>query len=340
MQRYYSRHHRAEVLKEKPDYNPIFDAIVVGNGLFRDRVTGSAFAQTYAGTNRTRISAGVLEAVAANTPVIDYVGGVPVLRIEPAADYLFLNSATPTTQDIDVLAVKHTVCLVGTGSATISAGTATIAAGGAATDGTPFTVDVTGAGTITVTIAGSPTRVWLTNTAMAHSYVVTAGSAVNRTTEANTTTLAIPAAVSAALAATGTLVVDWMPSWSKVAFSAITNFGILAAITNSSSLVFNSVVGGDIFSFDGTVQAQSQKTYVANTLTRIALQWPSSANKFKIGADVDGAGIAYGPEYAFDGAFTVDANLIPGYTLYAPMWIKSIRLYNNLLTDAQVNALP
>jgi len=575
--------------------------------LVKDRISGTAWSQAYTPTNRNRTnSAGLLEAVAANTPAIDHVGASlePYLRLEPAATYYFLNSATPVTQDCDVLAVKHTVCLIGTGSATISAGTATIAAGGAATDGTPFTVDVTGAGTITVTIAGSPTRVWLTNTAMAHSYVVTAGSTVTRTTEANTTTLAIGVASGGTVTysdgylihtflssgtftvaqavdveylvvagggsggagiyagdggggaggmRTGTLAVTTgaktvtvggggaskttqgsgisgeasvfdsissagggggganitdaldggsgggaglnnafgtgntpptTPSQgndggrattttssqiggggggagavggtgvengttaiggiggagaaSSISGAAVTYAGggggggdtrrvetpgaggaggggaasithgvagtantgggggsggiaetgssgaggsgivivryvaptgtvatmlaagtgtivikgkfafaraagvvtaILSSQAATASLAYTTTAAGNLSSFDGTTVAASTGAYTANTDLKIAITFPSSAGKYRIGVDADGAGIVQGTEANFDGAFTATTNLILGYVLHGATWIKWIKIYDKVLTNAQINAM-
>uniref|UniRef100_A0A6H1ZPN3 Uncharacterized protein n=1 Tax=viral metagenome TaxID=1070528 RepID=A0A6H1ZPN3_9ZZZZ len=370
----------------------------------KDRVSGTSWSQTYAGTIRTVTAAdGTNQPVAANTVPIDYVNGEPFVRIEPAADYLFLNSAAPTTQDIDVLAVKHTVCLVGTGSATISAGTATIAAGGAATDGSPFTVNVTGAGTITVTIAGSPTRVWLTNTAMAHSYVVTAGSAVNRTTEANTVTLAIPTAVSNALQealsaevatgtcvagtlykitatqvnhfyvgcaingyftsagtetldannkvkavtrqSKGTLVAEVMFGYSLEQTPVSVAYAILSATTSAVSLMFlyNSAGSGRFNTSDAVTGPVVLKEWAASTLYKSVARWGeinSNVQQFYVSVN-NGAGgaITNGTKVTYDGAYAVGANLILGYTLYGPMWIKSIKFNKDVITDAQINGM-
>jgi hypothetical protein len=68
---------------------------------------------------------------------------------EPAATNLFLNSATPVTQNITTTAQAYTFSVVGTGSVTLT-GTAT----GVATQGSPLTVTAT-AGALTCTVAGT-----------------------------------------------------------------------------------------------------------------------------------------------------------------------------------------
>lgn len=73
--------------------------ITTARHILKDRISGNSISQTYAGTNRTRInSVGLLEAVAANTPVIDYIGASlePHLRIEPVGMNLLFNSRFAT----------------------------------------------------------------------------------------------------------------------------------------------------------------------------------------------------------------------------------------------------
>lgn len=82
----------------RKDRHLIFSAAAgASDNKFRDNISGTDFAQVYAGTNRTRInSAGLLEAVAANIPVIDYVSGMPMLRIEGQAANLLFSPNTFT----------------------------------------------------------------------------------------------------------------------------------------------------------------------------------------------------------------------------------------------------
>jgi len=58
-----------------------------------------------------------------------------------------------------------------------------------------------------------------------------------------------------------------------------------------------------------------------------------------IGIDVAGAGIVWGTAAAFDGAINATANLILGYVLHGATWIKYIKIFDKVLTDAQINAM-
>ena len=185
------------------------------------------------------------------------------------------------------------------------------------TDYIKFNADATFAGSIDLA------------TAMKHGTV--------RISEANTITLATPAAVSAALAATGTLVVNWMPSFARAA--GVVN-GIISTVNENQQLIYTSSAAGNLSSYDSVNVAASTAAYTANTWAKLAAQWPSDVNKFKVGADVDGAGIAYGTEATFDGAFTTTGNIIYlGKILHGPMYIQWIKFYNKLVSAAQVNAM-
>jgi len=158
-----------------------------------------------------------------------------------------------------------------------------------------------------------------------------------RLSEANTTTLAIPADVSTMLAAgTGTIVIKGRFAFARAA-GVITN--ILASAAATNSLIYTTTAVGNITSNDGTTIAENTGAYTANTDWKIALKFPSDTDKYRIGIDVAGAGIVWGTEVAFDGAFTATANLILGYVLHGATWIKYLKIYDKVLTDAQINAL-
>ena len=157
-----------------------------------------------------------------------------------------------------------------------------------------------------------------------------------RASEAGTITLAMPAAVTAALADTGTLVVDWMPSFARAA-GVVT--GILSADGNTASLLYTTTTAGNLSSNDGMVVAASTAAYTANVLHRLVTQWPSDTNKYKVGASVAMAGIAYGAEAAYDGSITAGANLVLAPAIHGTMWYKSIKIFNSLKTDAQINGM-
>jgi hypothetical protein len=154
-----------------------------------------------------------------------------------------------------------------------------------------------------------------------------------RLTENNTLTLAMPVAVTAVLADTGTLVVDWIPGFSRAA-GFVTN--IIAATTATASLLYTTTTSGNLSSYDGTTVAEQIGGYTANSPVRSSVRWPSSAGKFQVGTDI-GAGSMFGTEANFDNAFTVGANLIFGYFLYGPTYYEKVRIFNKVLTDAGID---
>ncbi len=99
--------------------------------------------------------------------------------IEPASTNLFLNSTSPATQTVTLATGDNTLTVWGSGSVQIAANTATGTGFGTATDGSPVTVNITGAGSVDCTVAGSPTIVNL-EAGSGTSPIVTAGSSVTR----------------------------------------------------------------------------------------------------------------------------------------------------------------
>ena len=158
-----------------------------------------------------------------------------------------------------------------------------------------------------------------------------------RLSEANTVTLAMPAAVTAMLAAgTGTIVIKGRFAFARAA-GVVTN--ILAATAATNSLVYTTTAAGNITSNDGTTIAENTGAYTANTDWKIALKFPSDTDKYRIGIDVAGAGIVCGTEVAFDGDFTTGANLILGYVLHGATWIKWVKFFDKVLTNDKINSL-
>lgn len=99
--------------------------------------------------------------------------------IEPASTNLFLNSTSPATQTVSLATGDNTLTVWGSGSVQIAANTATGTGFGTATDGSPVTVNITGAGSVDCTVTGSPTIVNL-EAGLGTSPIVTAGSSVTR----------------------------------------------------------------------------------------------------------------------------------------------------------------
>ena len=125
-----------------------------------------------------RVSQGVYSALDSEGAALPGPFG---LLMEPAETNYLLNSATPATQTTGSLGTG-TYCLwvEGTGSAAVTAGTATIAGGGTASAGAPNVFNVTGSGTVTVTVTGTLTKFQVNPGSVPSSFILTAGSVVAR----------------------------------------------------------------------------------------------------------------------------------------------------------------
>jgi hypothetical protein len=135
------------------------------------------------------------EAISANRAynLVGLSGAVlPMYTAFPAATNLFLNSTAPATQDVNVTTAGAVVTAIGTGyTVTTSAGTATGSGFGLVTNGTAQVLTITGNGSITLTIAGTPANacVQVQAGALRTPLIVTAGASVTRAVDANIWTM-------------------------------------------------------------------------------------------------------------------------------------------------------
>jgi hypothetical protein len=109
---------------------------------------------------------------------------------EPGRTNELLNSDSPATQTTaSLITGDYVLWQNGAGSSDLTAGTATISTTGSATDGSPLTFTVTGAGTVTVTIVGGPPDEFqLEEGSIPTSFILTAGGSVQR----NVTEFTVP----------------------------------------------------------------------------------------------------------------------------------------------------
>jgi hypothetical protein len=92
------------------------------------------------------------------------------------------NSDSPATQTTaSLITGDYVLWQNGAGSSDLTAGTATISTTGSATDGSPLTFTVTGAGTVTVTIVGGPPDEFqLEEGSVPTTFILTEGGSVQR----------------------------------------------------------------------------------------------------------------------------------------------------------------
>jgi hypothetical protein len=131
-------------------------------------------------TSATRVNAnGIIETVGANVPRLDYTGGgCPSILVEPQRTNLVLNSATVTTQTINVTAVPHTISFYGSGTITLS-GTHTATVVGTGTTRKTYTFTPT-AGNLILTVSGTCTNGQLEAGSYATSEIPTTSASVTR----------------------------------------------------------------------------------------------------------------------------------------------------------------
>lgn len=140
---------------------------------------------TRASTAYYRNSSGLLTSVASGVLRTGDRGAL----IEGAATNLFLNSTAPVTQDINFGSTgNRTLSVWGSGSVEVAQNSATITGAGTATEGSPVTFNVTGTGTCTFTVTGSPTIVQVESGAFATSPIATTGSSATRAADSLTVT--------------------------------------------------------------------------------------------------------------------------------------------------------
>jgi len=246
------------------------------------------------------------------------ISPAPSLLMEPAATNQLLNSTAPATQTTGSLGTGDYVCwMEGSDSVAVTAGTATITGGGTATDGTPDLFTVTGAGTVTVTVTGSPDRFQLEAGSVPTSFIETAGAAATRVADTLSYPLTTPQSEGMAICKL------------QFGFDAASipagNFGILSA----SSATPYTWQYFDLTNFkvnDGSTNGFIAHSISADTDMFIATYWNST--KYGMGRNKAGSW-SWGSENNYDGAFVSNDRVSIGQGNTAgPLLIESIAVYN------------
>ena len=184
------------------------------------------------------------------------VNHYPAVLTEKVATQQLLNSDVTATQTTGSLATgDYVLWQNGSGSSDLTAGTATISTTGSATDGSPLTFTVSGAGTVTVTITGGPPDEFqLEGGSTPSSFITSAGAVVTRPADALTSVQLITAE-RLALRYTGngtprTLLSDGtnVLAWSG---TAVTFTDGVTTLTYTGALAYGSTIAIDFI--DGTL---------------------------------------------------------------------------------------
>lgn len=263
---------------------PLFDFDFVGRpSLQHPGLPPIAFTRASAATRVN--AAGLIETVPSDAPRFDHdpmTGARLGLLIEEARTNYLLNSLAPATQTTESLGTgTYTLWVAGTGSAEVAANTATMTGAGTATEGSPVTFTVTGAGTLDVTVTGSVSAFQLENGVFPTSLIVTAGAAAARAAD-----LAAIAAVAPWFnAAEGTLYAEA----SILGYNATAGHSILSITdgTNTERIeaAFVRVAGSDpkpVLSFNsssaGSAVIVTSDVAAMNEIIRIAGAYRSGDN--------------------------------------------------------------
>lgn len=260
---------------------------------------------------------------------------VPYIVSEPASTNEFLNSDAPVTQAISVGAGDWTLSVHGSGTATSSANTATGTGFGAATDGSDNTFNITGAGTVDITISGgTPDYVQLENLAFSTSPIITTGASAQR----DKTQDIHPYSSAVFNQAEGYLLLDWTPEWD---YTEYTFHASLVTLEYATSLLYaHSSDPGRLATYDGVNGAAvTGVNWIAGKRYVVFVRWSESLNELQIGVIniTDGGSLVWGTAGNYDGSFNVDAYIKVVNNDFKNK-VHALRIFNKCLPTAEIAA--
>jgi hypothetical protein len=124
--------------------------------------------------------------------------------------------------------------------------------------------------------------------------------------------------------------------WAKMGYPETANAtNEILSTTTAQSLIWHD--GTNMSSSDGTnIAVDANPAWVHDGYVKFVVKFPSSTGKFQIGHDFDGAGVSWGAEQTFDGAYT-SSTLVFGRAIAAGFHIKRVEVFNEVLADGQIN---
>ncbi len=167
------------------------------------------------------------------------------------------------------------------------------------------------------------------------SYVATSGSTVTRATESGEPHFTLPTGL---FDEKGTAIVWWRPGWDMADTSGSSPILTLLNSAAASFLYIHSALHIPT-SYDGSIPVDRALTFYANTWYKLAVKWGylvGGVKKYRIGVD-SGSGVSWGLEGTFDGSYLLGTYLRLGFGLFSRMHLRGLRLFKDVLTDAQIN---
>lgn len=258
---------------------------------------------------------------------------------EPASTNVFLNSDAPATQSIALTTQDYTVSVFGTGSVTSSNGTGTATGHGAATEGSPVTITVTGAGTIVFTVAGAPTYVNVEGGGFSTTPIITAGTPASRALDTHAI-VQPPEWIDAPY----TLLIDWCPLFTDGQFPINSRLSLVSlldepdpAIGTTRTVYYQKTSGGitRMAHIKGGNAIVVQITQNIDDQYRICVR----ADAAKIYVSVLHAGSWLHGSLSNTQSLNTDGTLRIGNQPWAPHALKRALLWDHFFSEADVERL-
>ncbi len=139
--------------------------------------------------------------------------------------------------------------------------------------------------------------------------------------------------------ANGTSVIWWKPSFDRA--DGGTNYYLSTHGASGGQMIYTPTAG-DPESAPGGVNATVALAFTKDTWYKLVVKWgylESYIPYYQIGYD-SGSGIVWGTQQIFDGKWRVGSSLVVGRGIDNPYHIKRVWIYDQVLTDAEIDALP
>lgn len=326
--------------KRRTDLCMWFDFLKFG---LQDQISGNFMSLVRDGSLTYLDQWDIYRTVPADVPAIGKHG----LFTDGAGTQYHVNPDNPQTQNISLPTGDFCLWIAGTGSAEIAANTATIDAGGTATDDSPVVFNVSGAGTVDVTITGTVEWCQLETGTFPSSRIYNPGtlgdgSTASRATQAadssgNGLSIDLDLLDSRVLTALGnegngegTMICEIRI---PIAEDAWDDSGLITFVDRRPNIL-STWTRDTVNSYDSTNVVSDSNFWDRNKLSKTAIRWSGSTLElFRKKEDESTWTVNSG---SFDGAFDIETHLKLFYGNEYPMWLRNLRLYNKALTEDEI----